>query len=281
MYCAIVVLYEPDSSTIKNILNYYNSVEWVYILDNSDKSCKESIQNIIPTKDEHYTYHWFGKNIGLASALNYGMNEARQDGYKWALMMDSDSTLANNILIEYENYLTNNQNEKIAVLAPVHLFDRSNNCIYNGTQTKVWTMTSGCLFNINIFFKVEGFNEDLFVDGLDIDYGYRATRAGFEIIEIGSAGLNHHPGKSRELKIGNITIFKYGIAEPKRYFMQAKALIYIGLKYKSPKILFIYLYKWAKAILLFDHKHQYCLALSKGSKEGYDLYRSGSKIKSV
>ena len=38
--CSIVVLYEPNNKEIENILDYYDSVDKAYILDNSVESRK-------------------------------------------------------------------------------------------------------------------------------------------------------------------------------------------------------------------------------------------------
>ena len=91
-------------------------------------------------------------------------------------------------------------------------------------------MTSGWLINIEIFEKQNGFFEELFVDGLDMDYCFKSHENGYLVIECGKAVINHHPAETR-----NCLGFKYGIASPYRYYMQAKRgfflCIYInGLK---------------------------------------------------
>ena len=47
--CSIVVLYEPNNKEIENILDYYDSVDKAYILDNSVES-REAIVNDVLSK---------------------------------------------------------------------------------------------------------------------------------------------------------------------------------------------------------------------------------------
>lgn len=39
-----------------------------------------------------------------------------------------------------------------------------------------WAMISGRFYNTTIFWKFLGFKEELFVDGLDLDYCYKINR---------------------------------------------------------------------------------------------------------
>lgn len=275
MKCAISVLYNPIDNELNNILSYAQYVDLVIIIDNSNDNHKEEIQKLLNTNKINCVleYHHYPENIGLCKALNKGMNSATEKGYEWAFLMDSDSSLTNNIIQIYDDYLKNNKDETIAVLSPVHIFDRSKNHKYDGTKIKKWAMTSGCYYNIDIFNKLNGFKEELFVDGLDMDYGYKATRAGYKTVEIGNAVLQHNPGETHSLKLFSKEIFKYGYASPWRYYLQAKSLIWVINKYKAYEQMGTYIYKWCKVLFLFDNKNEYITNLKKGTKEGYALLK--------
>lgn len=277
MICAIVVLYEPQDNELKNILSYCDFVDYLFVLDNSKKSNEENVAFILKDYNK-YEYKHFPVNIGLCKALNYGMYKAKQLNFKWALVMDSDSLVLSNIIKEYKNYLVTDLKNKVAVFAPVHIFDRSNNAAYEGYRKIKWAMTSGCLFNISIFERLKGFKEELYVDGLDIDYCYKARKNNYEIYEIGKALILHHPGETRTLKIGKTKLFKYGYASPWRYYMQARALVWIILEYRSLSDIPKFFYKWIKVILFFENKLEYIKNLSKGSIEGIRLWYQNNKI---
>lgn len=177
MSCSITVLYNPEASDFQNIRSYYDLVDRVIILDNSVQNHEDEITSL--DRDQKITYHSFGENIGLVKALNYGVRLAAEWGCAWALLMDADSVVTTPLTSIYENYLRQNkQTDRIAVLAPIHITDRSKGRKHCFPKQVKWAMTSGCFYNVDIFEKVGGFMEALFVDGLDMDYGYRVSRGG-------------------------------------------------------------------------------------------------------
>ena len=177
MNCAMTVLYEPKENEIKNMRSYCDCVDWLFVLDNSKQDNMNTVSEALSDSTSHITYKHFEENIGLCRALNYGMEKAKELGCKWSLIMDADSSFITDIIGVYMDYLKRNtaNEESIAVLAPVHIFDRSKNHGYEGSREIKWAMTSGCFYNVDIFGQLGGFKEELFVDGLDMDYCYKAT----------------------------------------------------------------------------------------------------------
>ena len=64
------------------------------------------------------------------------------------------------------------------MLAPVHLYDRKIEKKFKVQKDVSWAMTSGCFYNIDVFWKFHGFKEELFVDGLDLDFCYKINGGG-------------------------------------------------------------------------------------------------------
>lgn len=268
MNCSITVLYNPSKEELNNISSYSSYVDNIIIVDNSKESHENEIRNMINNNLEFIHYP---NNIGLCSAMNEAMKIAKSKAYKWALLMDSDSRLNNNIIKSYEDYLEMTNDDKIAILAPVHIFDRSNNHEYQGAKKLDWAMTSGCYYNVDIFEAWGGFLDELFVDGLDIEYGYKVNKQGYKIIEIGNVSIMHHPAETKTIKLFNKIIFKYGYASPWRYFMKQRCLVYCIFKYKAYKLLINYLYAYVKVILFFPNKIDYLKEMHKGTKTGLIL----------
>ena len=61
-----------------------------------------------------------------------------------------------------------------------------------------------------------------------MDYCFKSHENGYLVIECGKAVINHHPAETR-----NCLGFKYGIASPYRYYMQARQLIWCWKRYKK------------------------------------------------
>lgn len=237
-------------------------------MDNSKSSNLHYIEQ--DYNEKNYKYFHFPDNIGLCSALNKSMQYAKKDSFKWMVVFDSDSSLITDIISVYKKHMNDFSN--VAVFAPVHIFDRSSNEKFEGTREIKWSMTSGCMFNIEIFLKIGGFMEALFVDGLDVDYCYRAKENGYRVLQCGEALLKHYPGETKTLTIFGKEIFKYGCASPKRYLFQSRSCIWLLRRYHNLYDLIVYLWKWFKVIFLFSNKKQYIRCMIQGTKEGNDIY---------
>lgn len=268
MIGSVVVLYNPKIEEIKNINTYLAKVDFAEIIDNSECSNEDMINSIISdlSKVEYYTEQ---KNIGLCKGLNIGVNKLREKGCEWALLLDADSKIGTDIFKVYQKAMKIYNNKKVALFAPVHMFDRSSNKPYKGYKSVDWSMTSGWIVNIDIFVKQKGFFEELFVDGLDMDYCFKSHENGYEIIECGEAVINHNPAETKKV----FGIIKYGIASPNRYYMQARQLVWCWKRYEKYKLFYIYLYKWVKVLLLFPDKKEYIKMMMKGTKDGFCLWK--------
>ena len=278
MLGAVVVLYNPCEDEIKNINTYKNLVDITIIIDNSEINHRELV-DLLVTLDSKVYYYSEQLNLGLCKALNIGIEMLTVKGCQWVLVFDSDSKLGSDIVTVYKNAIEDykrgeiKRGGEIAVFAPVHDFDRRKHSSYHGYKDVEWKMTSGCLFNCDIFKSQNGFKEELFVDGLDMDYCFKSHENGYRIIECGEAVINHHPAETKSF-LG----FKYGIASPVRYYMQARALIWCWMRYKNPKMLGFYLYKWVKVLFLFPHKKAYICEMAKGTKDGHELFKSSRNL---
>lgn len=272
MIGSVVVLYNPTEDEIKNINTYLNDIDYGVIIDNSSADNKEWIFSIINDVDK-IRYYSERKNLGLCKGFNIGIQFLKKKGCEWALLFDADSKLGNNIVSIYKKAIKKFNENDIALFCPVHVFDRSKAQPYAGYKEVTWSMTSGWLVNIDIFCKLGGFFEELFVDGLDMDYCFKLHENGYKVIECGEVFINHNPASTK--RIGKL---KYGIASPNRYYMQARQLVWCGLRYKKLNPILIYLYKWIKVFFLFPSKDKYFNQMTKGTKEGIRLYRRYKKL---
>lgn len=267
MIGAVVVLYNPTNDEIENINTYKNKVDYTVIIDNSDVNNKNLVNRIV-NLSESIIYYSKQQNLGLAKAFNIGINVLIENHCEWALLLDADSILENDIIDVYKNAIKYYDNSKdVAIFSPVHMFERSHNKPYLGYRDVDWTMTSGCFYNCDIFKKINGFFEPLFVDGLDMDYCFKSHDNGFKVVECGKAVIKHNPAETKVF-LG----FKYGIASPTRYYMQARQLLWCWKKYKRINVILIYFYKWFKILFLFPNKKEYINQMVKGTKEGYSIY---------
>ncbi|MBD5547211.1 MAG: glycosyltransferase [Lachnospiraceae bacterium] len=269
MIAGVVVFYNPKESEINHILGYIEKIDIFVVIDNSKEPIKNTLDSILSSYQKKVQYRHFPNNIGLCAGFNYGIKTSSENGCDWTLLMDSDSELINDIIEEYKKVNT----DKVAVIAPIHIHDRSKDKPYNGVKEIKWAMTSGCLYNNNIFNEIRGFNEDLFVDGLDIDYCYRAREHGYKIMECGNALLQHYPAETHTISILGKKIIKYGKSSPWRYYLQVKSLVWIFLRYRHFSDFIFLIWKWIKMVLFFDYKGEYFINMKKGVVDGLHMYK--------
>ena len=95
---------------------------------------------------------------------------------------------------------------------------------------------------------------------------------GYRVVELADAQINHLPGETRSLSFAGIEI-KYGVASPWRYYMQARAIVWLILEYHSIKELARYGMKWGKVLFLFKDKKEYIKQMVCGTKDGINLWK--------
>ena len=115
---AVVVFYNPSKENIKNIDNYLDSVDRVYVVDNSD----DDIIRVESNKKIEYIK--LKENKGIAYALNRGAQEAIKEKYKYLLTMDQDSKITKKIVEEMKEFLiANKDDKKIGLISPYQDID--------------------------------------------------------------------------------------------------------------------------------------------------------------
>ena len=273
MFGAVVVLYNQTKDEIENINSYKDLVCLTLVVDNSEEDHVDLVEQLTG-ENSKVQYYSEKTNLGLCKALNIGIEKLIKKGCRWVLVFDADSKMTSNVISVYKKAIQYHKNDldKVAIFSPVHTFDRSDKQPYQGYKEIEWAMTSGCLFNCELFKKQEGFMEKLFVDGLDIDYCFKSHENGYRVVECGEAIISHHPAETRSF-LG----FKYGISSPSRYRMQVRSLVWCWKRYKKPKMFGFYLYKWMKVLLFFPEKKTYISEMIKGTREGNDLVSTYNK----
>lgn len=255
---SIVALYKPSIDDLKNIINYINSCDMCILMDDSDTSSEQIVMSYFDEKyRDKLMYIWNGTNIGLCASVNRGIEIAEKNGADWILLMDQDSMTRDSDLDEYRYYIQNCSGDSVAAIVPQYNYDRHPRTRYKGYRKIRWSNMSGMCVKVTSLKDIGKFEERLFIDGLDMEWGIRAHKKGYEIIEIGSAIMEHHPAETRIYSICGRKIFMYGWASPIRYYYQFRSNHYMIKKYRSCEALKCQIIKLSKVLVLFEHKREY------------------------
>lgn len=254
----IVALYKPSIDDLENIAGYVRGCKECILMDDSEEESEKIILTFFEKKRiKNVVYCWNKKNIGLCASVNRGMKFAYERGAQWILLMNGDSKIDNSMLYEFSNFIKNNSTEKLAAIVPQYNYDRHPREANQGVKRVLWANMSGMCINRKCIEDIGFFDERLFVDGLDVEWGIRAKKAKYEMYEIGMAVMEHHPAETKELKILGKTVFMYGWASPVRYYYQFRANHYMIKKYKSFEAFKWQWIKLVKALVLFENRQEY------------------------
>lgn len=186
----VVVWYNPSNDDINNIKSYINEVDKLYIIDNTEG--KKNDSKLISNKKIEYIYN--NKNIGIASALNLAAQKAIKDNYKYLLTMDQDSKFINNNLKRLIDTVEKTDMKKIGIVSPWHKTKLKTEKPKEEIDYPLDVMTSGNILNLEIYKKIDGFKDFLFIDGVDIEYCLNLKKHGYRIMRVNSVELEHDLG---------------------------------------------------------------------------------------
>ncbi|MBQ8891804.1 MAG: glycosyltransferase family 2 protein [Bacilli bacterium] len=271
----VVVFYNPTSEDILNIDNYQNSVDVIYVVDNSD-------DKVIRINDSNkIKYIKLNENLGIAKALNIGAENAIKDGYEWLLTLDQDSKINSEIISEMKNFIIKNKYLNIGLVSPYHNInsgddDRSNNTF----DEKLEVMTSGNIINLNVYQKIGGFKDWLFIDCVDMEYGMNLNKHGYKVVRLNNVIMEHNLGNVKIHKLFGKEYPCYNHSPVRRYYMVRNTMYIKEMYYDLYKEYCDHLINVQKGqikrILAFE-KNKFCKL--KMMYRGYRDYKKGLKGK--
>lgn len=283
--CAGIVTYQPNISRLKNNIDaLVEQVDMIIIIDNGSSNQNE-LRNILGSYIK-VSVIFNTSNIGIASALNQICTIARENRYDWCLLMDQDSICSDNLIKEYSNYINDND---IAILAP-YIVDEFKITLNQYKKLKLpekslcaYAITSGSFINIKIWNDLDGFIDNMFIDGVDSEYSYRVREQGYKIYRINSCYILHQQGNKTEKThiyriyrdlAGNMSIkpaFRFNYSKVRWYYMARNNLAIIR-KYRGLNGSFIplmsYILRFLSVIIIERDKKMVSNAIFKGIKDG-------------
>ena len=159
--CAVVVSYHPSPEIIDNISALLDQVDEVLVVDNgSGASTKVLLGSLSSNSKVSVIYN--DENLGIAAALNEGVDRARRAGHQWLATFDQDSRATPGMLASmmeaYERYPGK---EQVAILCPRYMdkklgplasyTGKSGNSISPAVAEVSAVMTSGNLVRLGCF----------------------------------------------------------------------------------------------------------------------------------
>lgn len=272
---AVIVLYNPEEKNILNINHYLEEINKLYIVDNSD----DKIERVKSTKKIEYIK--LNENTGIAYALNLGAKKAIQENYKYLLTLDQDTKINSQIIKEMKEYLIKNKDKKLGLISPYQKVNCDEKLeTKEKIEDRIEVMTSGNIINLDVYTKIGGFKDWLFIDCVDTDYCMNLHKNGYKVLRLNNILVEHELGHLVIHKLFKKKYYCYNHNPIRRYYIVRNNL-YINAMYKD---LYPEYCAWllkvqkgqVKRILVFEkNKIKKLMMMFKG----YQDYKKGIKGK--
>lgn len=264
-----IVLFNPDIERLKkNVQAIIEQVDKIYLQDNGSSNFLQVKKLFAGNKKIEIMEN--PNNRGIAWALNRLCNISTKEGFSWILTLDQDSVCPSDIILKYQKYL-----EMGDMLCP-RIIDRNAGEIskINSQEYEYVNkcITSGSLLRLKTWNEIGGFDENMFIDGVDFEFCYRAIINNKKIIQINSVCLYHEIGN---IKIHHFVGLKVIVKNhsPFRKYYIARNIIYIQRKRKSHIGIIKALMQEVKllgiVILYEEQKKDKIKMIIKGTKDGF------------
>ncbi len=254
--CAVVVVYNPDSTLEQNIQALLNEVDRLVVVDNcSEPSVRSRIAALAAACN--FEVIWNRENIGLAAGLNTGIRCAlANEQYQWIATFDQDSRVFPGFgTTMLAAQATCPFRDKVAIIAPHHLLTSENGDEtpqHDGLQFQEITVAlqSGSLFNRSALKDVGLFDEAFFIDYVDFEYCLRLRKHGFRLIEATEAPIYHRVGTPTRHTFLGMTCTVFNHSPLRRYYAARNRLrVYRRYAVSDPRWIGHDIWSWFKEIV--------------------------------
>ena len=214
---AIIVTYRPDCDILDEVVGAIRKqVRSTVIIDNGANTAELQERY---NAGEIYI-HSLGDNKGIAEAHNIGIGFARSKfDARYVLLLDQDSIASDDMVEKLVSAIE--ALPDAGCVGPRYFDERQNNpppfiqikglrvvrqkCRTDNDVVPVdYLVTSGCLIPIAVLDKVGGMRSDFFIDYVDIEWGLRAKRSGYQSYGVCAAEMRHNLGDAPVRFLGKI-----------------------------------------------------------------------------
>jgi rhamnosyltransferase len=284
--CAVMVVYNPESTLEDNARALLTEVARLIIVDNCSEPSNRAVTAALASAC-NFEVIWNAQNIGLAAALNTGIRRALlNESYAWIATFDQDSRVSagysDNMLAAYDSCPFQNQ---VALIGPCHVLSSErpsekpfgHNTLFREIPV---TLQSGSLFSRSSLTSIGLFDESFFIDYVDFEFCLRLRKGGFRIIEAVHAPLLHRVGTPTVHTFLKKSCVVFNHSPVRRYYAARNRLrVYARYLLSDPRWIGHDMWSWFKEMLklvLFEKDRWRKLALM--ARGVWDALRGRSGI---
>jgi rhamnosyltransferase len=228
--CAVVVAFQPDEGFRARALEIAQQVDGIVVVDNgSQPSVRMRLGG--STAGHQINVLENGRNVGVAAALNGGLEFARAHGFSHALLFDQDTEPLPGMVASMRQLAAHRDDlERVAVIGMNFLEAARRKPALrvpsSAAITEVATViTSGSLVPLAIAARLGPFREDFFIDLVDDEYCLRARSRGYKVLLIPRPLAVHALGNPIIRRLPWRTIGTSNHSARRRYYMTRNRIV--------------------------------------------------------
>jgi rhamnosyltransferase len=195
--CAVVVTFRPRAEDLVNLARVRPQVQDLVVVDNGSPEDKLQLLREF-SRDLEFVLIENGQNLGIAAALNAGVQWAQSNQSNWVVLLDQDSSVTDGFIPQMlADFADQASRRNILLLVPRYRDPESGVervCCLDEDGGPFVTITSGSLLPISAFDKCGYFKEELFIYTIDDEYSLRLRSSGYSIGLSPNAVLLHVSG---------------------------------------------------------------------------------------
>jgi rhamnosyltransferase len=232
--CAIVVTYFPDCGFPDRLSHTRQQVSHVLIVDNaSDIETFKYVQKALSQPNTDVIQN--PGNLGIAAALNQGLQWAREQGFAWVLLLDQDTIpsphMVRTLIRAYDEFPDKDQLAMIGTNCFPDSPSKGKQSIRSGWWTvSKMVITSGTLLQLEAARLIGSFRDEFFIDCVDLEFCLRARVKGFKIVEILEPIMDHSIGVPQTVRLLWFRISTYN-HRPWRSYYEIRNFIILVREY--------------------------------------------------
>jgi rhamnosyltransferase len=247
----VVVTFHPDAGFETRLAAMLDEVRPVVVVDNTATAdararlrtmCSRLAADLIENEE----------NVGLGAALNRAFRHLDEQGFTSVVAFDQDSTPERGLVSALGSVMAADPSRAIVgsnwhdeARPSVRARHLRSHAVLPGWFTRDSTsqnlsditcvITSGSLFNLEVWRALGGFDEPLFVDLVDTDYCLRARAAGYDIAVAADARLAHRRGEKAPVRrLGRTWWPAFGSPLRLRYLFRNRVLVLGRIGWRTP-----------------------------------------------
>jgi rhamnosyltransferase len=194
---AVLTAFRAPDDLVERVADLTTQVSEIVIVDDGTHSLAR-----LGLEGPSVTTIELDENVGIAAALNVGIRKARDLGATHVVTLDQDSALPEDYVHDALELLGRLRAEgrSPAAVVPERIGGITAS-VPPGSPHPRDPIQSGQVVPIEIFDEVGGFDERLFIDGVDTEFTLRARAAGFDFWPLPGSDLAHSLGETTPIMI--------------------------------------------------------------------------------